>query len=80
MLILTSGERSRILLQLQSQLEQTMPGIFDLFGGFDINSGKDKLLDFLEKYCHIEDIIATEADFVASYSEWAKKRIPFQRE
>ncbi len=70
-----SEERSRILLQLQSQLEQTMPGIFDLFGGFDINSGKDKLLDFLERYCHIEDIIAkSEAEFVASYREWAKKK------
>lgn len=70
-----SEERSRILLQLQSQLEQTMPGIFDLFGGFDINSGKDKLLDFLERYCHIEDIIAKpEAEFVASYCGWAKEK------
>ena len=52
-----------------------MPGIFDLFGGFDINSGKDKLLDFLERYCHIEDIIAkSEAEFVASYREWAKEK------
>jgi len=50
-------------------------GIKNLLAGWNENTGKDKLADFVEQYWHFNNITAkTEAEFIDEYAIWAKER------
>ena len=64
-------------LSLTNLLDQTMPGIKKLLTGSNHaeTPTKDKLSDFIEEYWHYDNITKkSEANFVASYCRWAKKK------
>ena len=63
-------------LTLDNLLQRTMPGIKTLLRGKRSEEPtKDKLSDFAEEYWHYDNIkIKSEAQFIASYARWAKKK------
>ena len=63
-------------LTLDNLLQRTMPGIKTLLRGKRSEEPtKDKLSDFAEEYWHYDNIkIKSEAQFIASYAHWAKKK------
>ena len=63
------------LLNLTHLLDYTMPGVKACFGGWNENSGKDKLCDFVEEYWHYDNITKrSERKFVEHYQKWTKKK------
>lgn len=58
---------------LSCLLERTMPGVSGLLSSNHSGTGgKDKLLDFVERYWHWDNVTAmTEEGFCISYREWA---------
>ena len=52
-----------------------MPGLKKLLKGWDKDSGKNKLADFVEKYWHFDNITKlSEEKFVEQYNKWAKEK------
>jgi len=68
--------RIQCKLNLDNLLQRTMPGIKTLLRGKRSEEPtKDKLSDFAEEYWHYDNIKnKSEAQFVASYARWAKKK------
>ena len=62
-------------LALTNILDRTMPGIKKMLHHGSNATEKDKLADFVERYCHYDNITKmTERKFVESYNKWAKKK------
>ena len=52
-----------------------MPGLKKMLKGWDKDSGKNKLADFVEKYWHFANIIKlSEEKFVEQYNKWATSK------
>ncbi|CUH95636.1 hypothetical protein P22_1710 [Propionispora sp. 2/2-37] len=63
------------VLEFTHLLDYTMPGIKTLLKGWNENTGKDKLGDFVESFWHFHIITKmTEGEFIAGYLEWAKEK------
>ena len=61
--------------ELTHLLDYTMPGLKKLLKGWDKDSGKNKLADFVEKYWHFANITKlSEEKFVEQYNKWAKEK------
>lgn len=67
--------RISALLGLTHLLDYTMPGIKRELKSWNEDSGKDKLVDFVDRYWHYDSIIKmSESKFVDHYCKWAKKK------
>lgn len=67
--------RVESVLSLTSILDSTMPGIKKLLPGWNSETEKDKLSDFVEEFWHYDLITEkTEKQFTEKYMKWAKKR------
>lgn len=65
----------KALLELTHMLDYTMPGLKSKFNGWDENSNKDKLSDFVERFWHYDLITEmSREDFVTEYNAWAKEK------
>lgn len=61
--------------ELTHLLDYTMPGLKKMLKGWDKDSGKNKLADFVEKYWHFANITKlSEEKFVEQYNKWAKEK------
>jgi transposase len=60
---------------LTNLLDRTMPGIKTLLLNRSDVPNRDKLCDFVKEYWHFDSIThMTEARFITSYNNWAKKK------
>ena len=60
---------------LTNLLDRTMPGIKTLLLNRSDVPNRDKLCDFVKEYWHFDNIThMTEARFITSYNNWAKKQ------
>lgn len=60
---------------LDHLIDQVMPGIKDEFDGYNPNTGKDPLSDFVETYIHYSKITSMSLNrFTKHFSKWAKKK------
>lgn len=67
--------RISALLGLTHLLDYTMPGIKRELKGWNEDSGKDKLGDFVDKYWHYDNITKmSEFKFIDHYCKWAEKK------
>lgn len=63
------------LLELTYLLDQTMPGIKDLFNSFNEKNGKNKLADIASTFCHYDNITKySESEFILIYNKWCKEK------
>jgi len=67
--------RIKAVQNLTHLLDLAMPGIKGLLKGWNEQSGKDKLSDFISEFWHFDNIKRlSEHKFVAKYNTWAKKK------
>ena len=56
-------------------MDRSNPGIYDYLNGYNKNTGKDRLCDFVEEYWHRDLILKySENKFAERYEKWAHKK------